>query len=306
MRFVITGAGGFLGANVVRELLTRTDHDVVAVSSQTAGALSAKVGPAFRKMSVVDLDEVLGDGALHAGDVVIHCAFPWNRGGIAMATGLEFATRLYQQATTASVRTFINVSSQSVYSQDRTTPADEESVIECDTPYSTAKYALELAAEAILPRGTLVNARMSSLIGPGYDIRIVNRFIRQILQNAPIVIRGGGQVFDYMDVADAAQALILIGSHGSKSAGSTVNVGASNPLTLEEIATQVAATVEDATGLQAAIRREPSQGDVRLLTLQCERLRNDYGFAPEVSFPESVRRILADIRSSDVETDQLV
>ena len=43
MRFVVTGAGGFLGSSVVRELLTETDHDVVAVSSQTDGELAAQL-----------------------------------------------------------------------------------------------------------------------------------------------------------------------------------------------------------------------------------------------------------------------
>ncbi|MFP3340609.1 hypothetical protein R0J91_21705, partial [Micrococcus sp. SIMBA_131] len=76
---------------------------------------------------------------------------------------------------------FVNVPSQSAYSQARTEPADEGSPTECDTPYSTGKYAMELAAELVLAPQALVNARMSSLIGPGYDVRIGRRFIARFL-----------------------------------------------------------------------------------------------------------------------------
>ena len=55
MRFVVTGAGGFLGSSLVRELLAETDHDVVAVSSQTDDELTALLErapyPALRRYS---------------------------------------------------------------------------------------------------------------------------------------------------------------------------------------------------------------------------------------------------------------
>lgn len=297
MRFVVTGAGGFLGSSVVRELLAETDHDVVAVSSQTDGELAAQLErapyPALRRFPQVHpRTRLLEAGFLRDGDIVINCAFPWNRGGRAMADGLEYLTRLFQSAHAVDLHTFVNVSSQSVYSQARAEAADESSPIECDTPYSTGKYAMELAAELVLSPAVLVNARMSSLIGPGYDVRIVNRFIKKFLEGETVTIQGGEQTFDFMDVRDAAQALITVAMAGPRPEGPALNIGSNNPLTLKEIAETVADVVRAETGHPAELSWGASAGDDRILGLDSTRLQSDFGFVPRYTLGESARLIL--------------
>ncbi|MGW9716036.1 NAD-dependent epimerase/dehydratase family protein [Micrococcus aloeverae] len=297
MRFVVTGAGGFLGSSVVRELLAETDHDVVAVSSQTDGELAAQLErapyPALRRFPQVHpRTRLLEEGFLRDGDIVINCAFPWNRGGRAMADGLEYLTRLFQSAHAVDLRTFVNVSSQSVYSQARSEPAAEDSPIECDTPYSTGKYAMELAAELVLSPEVLVNARMSSLIGPGYDVRIVNRFIARFLADEPVSIQGGDQVFDFMDVRDAARALIAVALAGPPKGSAALNIGSGAPRTLRDIAQTVADVVRTHTGHDPRIAWEPSAGDDRTLGLDSGLLLREYGFAPRHTLEDSASSIL--------------
>lgn len=297
MRFVVTGAGGFLGSSLVRELLSTTDHDVVAVTSQTDAELKALLEqrpyPALsREPDVHSREALLAPGFLRDGDVVVNCAFPWNRGGTAMAQGLEYLVRLFDAASAVSLHSFVNVSSQSVYSQSRTEAAGEDSPLECDTPYATGKYAMELAAGLVLPPSVLVNARMSSLIGVGYDIRIVNRFITKFLAGDTVTIQGGEQTFDFMDVRDAARALIAVGIAGPPSGSSALNIGSNNPLTLKEIAQTVADVVRAETGLPAEIAWEPSAGDGRTLGLDSSFLRQHYEFVPDHSLETSARHIL--------------
>lgn len=297
MRFVVTGAGGFLGSTLVRELLSTTDHEVVAVSSQGPAEMKELLErPPFPRLSrtphVHAREELLQEGFLRSGDVVVNCAFPWNRGGTAMAQGLEYLTRLFKAAASVDLHSFVNVSSQSVYSQARTEPAAEDSPIECDTPYSTGKYAMELAAALVLSPQVLVNARMSSLIGVGYDVRIVNRFIKKFLAGDTVTIQGGEQTFDFMDVRDAAQALITVAVAGPRPEGPALNIGSNNPLTLKEIAQTVADVVRAETGHPAEISWEASAGDDRILGLDSTRLQSDFGFVPRYTLGESARLIL--------------
>lgn len=302
MRFVVTGAGGFLGSSLVRELLAETDHDVVAVSSQTDDELTALLErapyPALRRSPQVHpRQRLLESGFLRDGDIVVNCAFPWNRGGRAMADGLEYLIGLFRAASAVDLHCFVNVSSQSVYSQARTEAAHEGSPIECDTPYSTGKYAMELAAGLVLPPEVLVNARMSSLIGPGYDVRIVNRFIARFLADEAVTIQGGDQMFDFMDVRDAARALIAVGVAGPPFGSAALNVGSDDPRTLRDIAQTVADVVRSHTDHAPRIAWEPSAGDDRTLGLDSGLLRRDYGFAPRHTLEDSALSILQGMTS---------
>lgn len=297
LRFVVTGAGGFLGSHVVRELLTSTGHEVVAVTSQTAHELKDVLErapyPAMHRLpDVLPRRELLPPGSLGADDVIINCAFPWNRGGVELADGLEFLVGLFDVASKAHVHSFVNVSSQSVYSQSRTEPADEQSPIECDTPYSTAKYAMELAAGQVLSHDVLVNARMSSLIGVGYDVRIVNRFLARFLAHQDVQIQGGEQLFDFMDVRDAAKALVVLALTDPRNRPTVVNVGSNNALALKEIAHTVADVVRAETEHRPVITWSPSSGDTRTLGLNSNLLHREFGFTPQFTLADSTRHIL--------------
>ena len=209
-----------------------------------------------------------------------------------MADGLEYLTRLFRSAHAVDLHSFVNVSSQSVYSQARSEAADEGSPIECDTPYSTGKYAMELAAELVLSPEVLVNARMSSLIGPGYDVRIVNRFIARFLADEPVSIQGGEQVFDFMDVRDAARALIVVALAGPPEGSAALNIGSGAPRTLRDIAQAVADIVRTHTEHEPRIDWEPSAGDDRTLGLDSGLLRRRYDFTPRHTLEDTALSIL--------------
>lgn len=303
-RFLVTGAGGFVGSNVVRHLLTQTPHHVTAVTSRTAPELEQIVGVDAAlspvPLRVAPATTLLDSEAIFEVDVVINAGFPWNRGGKALAEGLKFHQGLFQQAAGAPLERFVNVSSQSVYAKDRTKPASEYSPVDCDSPYSTAKYALELMAGVLIPRETLINARLSSLIGPGYDIRLVNRFIDQALRGEPIVIDDPSLVFDFMDIEDAARALILLGeAESAPPAGNVVNVGAEQSLSLTYIASTVANLVETAgfprpqITVPAETSEDETEAPMAPRGMATAPLRDLYGFSPAVDFRTSVERILA-------------
>lgn len=246
--------------------------------------------------------ELLSGAPLRSIDAVIHCAFPWRRGGVEMGRGLEFHQKLLMGARDAGVPTLVHVSSQSVYARDRVRPAREGDDVDLDSPYSTAKYALELFSTSVLGSHVCVNARVGSLIGVGYDVRLVNRFIRRALGGQPIEVRGGRQVVDFTDVRDAAAALRLIGEQGSRG-HEVVNVGAGQPLTLLELARVVVEEVEGVVG-----RRLPVTVDTRtdeyMSSALCNRvLAETYRFQPSHTLRDSVRWILHSVLGETTTSD---
>lgn len=299
LRFVVTGAGGFLGRHLVRHLLMNTDYQIVAVSSRSPEEVIGQIKDAddgeltgLDRLSVISNGQLTVPGFLTSDDVVVSCAFPWNRGGVQLAEGMFFLRDLMKASAAADVRTFINVSSQSVYRSGRTEPAREDSELDCDSPYATAKVAMEILAEEIIDPKALVTVRMGSLIGRGYDIRIVNRFVKQALAGEPIVVTDGGKAFSYLDVRDACRALRIIGEGRTDNDVRVVNVGASEGTTLEEIgrASQAAAQVVHAS-FTAGPKRDQVGSFRPQSTLDVHVVRALYGFEPQIGLPESARWI---------------
>lgn len=298
MRFLVTGAGGFLGSNVVRTLLDR-DHEVLALSSQAPEDIISRIGRGgghseieHRRLEVAGNELLLDHTSLKGCDAVVNCAFPWNRDGLEMATGLEFHRNLVEVVDQSNIPTFVNVSSQSVYPSNRRTPATEKDPVNCHSPYTTAKYALELLTLAVLGEQRTLNARVSSLIGVGYDIRLVNRFVLSALQSRPIVIKGGEQLLDYMDVRDGANALSLLGEGGVIDRQNTINVGAGRPLRLLEIACRVRDVVEQETGLNISLEVEGDTSPQTNSALDCTSLEKLYGFRASIPIDSTIRWIL--------------
>lgn len=298
MKFIVTGAGGFLGSNVVRKLLER-GHEVLAASSQDRETIISRIGQRgghnvinHRKLEVCKNSKLLSGSSLDTFDSVVNCAFPWNRDGYQMALGLEFHRNLLELIRDLNIPTFVNVSSQSLYPSDRHLPAKEEDSVVCHSPYTTGKYAMELMSSAILGENRVLNARVSSLIGVSYEIRLVNRLIVRALNSQPLVIKGGQQEFDYMDVRDAAGALAKLGEIGVVDDQSVVNVGAGHPATLLQIAHQVKDIVREETGLEVDLELEDAESPHTTSAIDNSRLGEVYGFYASIPLDRTIHWIL--------------
>lgn len=62
-------------------------------------------------------------------------------------------------------------------------PADENTVLCLESKYAVGKYATELLVNAICGKAVLhTNIGLASLIGAGFDQRIVNKMVNQIIK----------------------------------------------------------------------------------------------------------------------------
>lgn len=290
MKIVLTGAGGFLGRNLVPKLLDQR-LEVIALTSQKEKLLAAYGHEALFSVS----DRVPEDA-----DVLLNCAFPRIANGEQMARGLDYIADVFRQAKAAGIGAVINISSQSVYSEHRPAAAVETMTAGLESLYAVGKYGVELLTNTLFEDRPHTNLRMASLIGPGFDQRLPNVFAKQVLAGNDLRVVDSEQVFGYLDVRDAAEAItrVVLSAADSPAWEEVYNLGTPKAYTLLQIAESVAKHGAAFCGREIRINvsgtadRKSSEVDPACF---CEA----FSWKPCYSLDESVQSIFQALTASD-------
>ncbi len=289
-KIVITGTKGFLGRNLVDALKDNGKYIIYALSSQ-----SDEVQSENENVQYCHKDAVFSDkGKVFLQDaIVVNCAFPRDSTGTGMADGLQYIQKLFDCSREYNARAVINISSQSVYSQKREEIASEETPLCLESPYAVGKYSTELMLESACrdKKIAYTNIRMASLIGPGFDQRIVNRFIKQAFEGQLLNVVKSEKRFGFLDVMDAVFALISLIEIPVMKWRPIYNLGNGISYSILEIADSVKHVFGE-NGLQFMGINEETRDDFGNTGISYYLLHKDTEFEPKVDLNCSIQRIL--------------
>ena len=254
MRVLVTGATGFLGGAVARELLAR-GHSVRVLAregSDTAPLLEgADAGPGESRESPVPeivrgdaLDPVAVRAALAGCEAVVHAAglagFRATREAL-MAANARTVEVVLGAARDAELRRAVLTSSTAVLGGTRTPAiADEATAGNAEAlgiPYFLSKLHGERAALALAARGfPVVIVRPAYVLGPG-DVHgsSAATLVALVRRRIPAYVEGGASFCDVRDVARGHAEALERGRPGE-----TYILGGHN-LRVGEMITRVAA-----------------------------------------------------------------
>ncbi|MEJ8767644.1 NAD(P)-dependent oxidoreductase [Oceanobacillus sp. HCA-5259] len=239
---LVSGASGFLGKELVKQLLEGTDYRVIAITSNKDKLLSR-----FKQSNnllILNrstwLEEIPEDTNI---DILVNCAFPRSSEPEKLARGLDFTEQFIRETIELNIKKIINISSQSVYSQKEKSSTDETTPVKPESLYGMTKYATERIVASLCESSSqninYSNIRLASLTGIELEVRMTNRFVRQALEGKPIIVNGGSQKVSYLEVRDAAAALITMINTDSSIWKPVYNLGNFDHLSVLSIAKTV-------------------------------------------------------------------
>jgi nucleoside-diphosphate-sugar epimerase len=268
MKFVVTGASGFLGRALMQDLAHR-GIDAVGVSRHP-----------FRGCIQVE-SYTYAPG----GDVLVHLAEASDR-AYAQAN-----SPLYEQRSLATLDALQSKGfSRGVYASSAVLYGDREQSLRKvgDPVHALDAYTrLKLASEkAVLARGGIV-ARLVNLYGPGMaEGNVLSTILGQIWQDGPVRVLDTTPVRDFLWIDDAARALALM---ATGEASGVFNVGSGQGVSIRELAN----VVLDAAG-QAGRPVESVRVGSRFsrLVVDIAQTKEVFGWYPAVTLVEGISTLV--------------
>ena len=301
MRYLVTGGAGFIGSNIVDELVRRGQgvvvlDDLSGGKEENLAASRAKIE--FRRNSITDLATVRT--ACQGVDFVIHLAARTSVPRSVKdpletnAVNIDGTLNVLVAARDAQVKRFVYAASSSAYGESSSLPKHEKMQPEPISPYGVTKYVGELYAQVF---GRVygvknVSLRYFNVFGPRQDPTsqysgVLSRFMLAILRGESPVIFGNGEQsrdFTYIDnvVDETLRACEVPGASGM-----VFNGGTGERITLN----QVLKLLEKITGKKIQPKYEPPRsGDIRDSQADVSLAHKFLGYEPHVSFEEGLRR----------------
>lgn len=301
MRYLVTGGAGFIGSNIVDELVRRGHHVTVLddLSSGKESNLTSVRGKIdFRPGDITDLRAVLA--ACHGVDYVIHLAartsvpksvkdpLETNR------VNIDGTLNVLVAARDAKVRRFVYAASSSAYGETPTLPKLETMRPEPISPYGITKYVGELYAQVFGRVYGLENAsvRYFNVFGPRQDPTsqysgVLSRFMLAVIEGQKPVVYGDGEQsrdFTYVDnVVDET----LRACEAPGVSGMMFNGGTGVRITLNEVLKLLAKI----TGQKVEAQYDPPRtGDIRHSQADISLARKMLGYEPRVNFEDGLKR----------------
>jgi nucleoside-diphosphate-sugar epimerase len=281
-RIIVSGANGFLGSNI---LAAAQEAGVEAV------AVTRKPDAPFGAKAVSTAAFLAGDFACGAEDVLINCLFPTNADGYRMVTGLETVYQMIARAYESGIGALINISSQSVYASKRTAPAREGDPLCLETPYAVGKYSSEAFVNRVFSDRAHTNVRMASLLGVGYDQRIVNRMVMQALRGEPLRVVGGMQRYGFLDVRDAAAGLVKLALSDSAAWQEAYNLGRNESCSLIDVVECIVSEMQRETGMDVSYTVTEGE-DLRNSSVDASLFQQTFDWRPNYTLAETTANII--------------
>lgn len=269
MSVVVTGASGFVGGALVRELLRRGVETIPTARHRPKNRLAGAT-------IVRNYDDT------PLGDILVHLAESPSATDADEAR-IEPVTDLFAHLLNKKYSRTLYVSSALVYGDVSPHPHRPEEAPAPGGPYARAK----LACEQMTLRSGGVVARLANLYGPGMaSNNVVSDILRQIPGRGPLRLRDDAPVRDFLWIEDAARGLADMALGTSSD---VFNLGSGTSVSVGEVA-RLALDIAGQSD-RRVVATQPSR-KVSSLSLDISATTSTFGWSPRVPLSRGLASLL--------------
>ncbi len=315
MRVALTGASGYTGGHVLKQLLARGD-------SVKALVREGSVTPALSASGVEIVKGVLGNAEdarrlVFGCDAVMHIAAVYRTAGhpdsYYREVNVEGTRLLLEAAREAGIRRFVHTSTVGVHGDVQNPPADEDAPIAPSDIYQETKAAADvLAREFGRTHGLEVAiVRPGAIYGPG-ETRLLKVF--KAIARGRYAVVGSGRAHYHLVYIDDLVLGFLLALDLQEAAGETFIIAGPRSVSQDELAREVAKATGGSVwpfhipawpiqrlgdvveavcvplGIEPPIHRRRVDFWVKNRSFSIEKARRLLGYAPAVDVPEGIAR----------------
>ena len=259
MKYVVTGGAGFIGSNLVDELI-KNGHDVHIMDNFSSGkkencnskatvhCLDISKSKNLKKISEV----------LNGCDAVFHCAAS-ARVQPSIADPINYEKNntiglinILKTAVDLNVRRFIYSASSSAYGSTDQLPSHENDLTNPISPYASQKYYGEITCRMFSEVYNIetVSLRYFNVFGERQNLggayaTVIGIFLDQLSKNIPLTVNGDGkQRRDFTYVGDVVNANILACNSLNVGKGEVINIGSGKNISIYTVAKMLSNSIE--------------------------------------------------------------
>jgi UDP-glucose 4-epimerase len=297
MRFLITGAAGFLGSALANRLV-RENNAVRGLDDLSTGDPSSLLPEVHLTRGDINDRPKLWT-LLQEVDCVYHLAarvsvpesvlYPreYNQVNVGGTVTLMEAMR------DVGVRRVVLISSGAVYGEQEMQPLKEGAMPNPRSPYAVSKLSAEFYVRTI---GALwgietVALRVFNAFGPGQHFPpvhapVIPYFLRQACHNGTLVLHGeGGQTRDYVYIDDVVNAMVAAASAPNINQ-KVINIGSGKETSVRELA-NLAQEITD--GKPEIVFNPRNEGGPRRMCADISLAKELLGYQPTVDLSTGLR-----------------
>lgn len=315
MRYLITGGAGFIGSHLAEYLLAAGNEVVVwdnLSTGQTDNLKACEANPKFSRIYSDMTADAVFDSTVGQCDAIFH---------LAAAVGVQLivndpvrtietninGTQVALHAAAKYKKPILITSTSEVYGKSSKIPFSEED----DTTYGPTtrrrwSYAISKAVDEFLLLayheshslpGVIV--RLFNTVGPRQSPHygmVLPRFVQQAKRGEQLTVFGDGtQSRCFCHVAEIVPALVKL-LHCPQAQGQVVNLGASEEVTMTQLAQRVIARVNPSLSIQYvpySVAYRPGFEDMPRRVPDITKANRLIGFKPQLTLDQIIDSVAA-------------
>ena len=290
-KVLVTGGAGFIGTNLVLELLKKYEVRILDLFPERNEEFFKEKGVEIFKGDIRDFKVV--SEAVKGSDTVVHLAahtdvvLSTKEPRVNFEINVIGTLNLLEASVKSEVDRFIFASSSAALGEQEP-PINEKCIPKPISPYGASKLAGEAYCNAFYSYGLKTSIlRFANVYGPYSSNKdsVIAKFMRDLLEEKPLVVYGDGkQTRDFVHVEDICRAIELC--FEKNVAGEAFQIGSGEETSILDLINELERITEN----KAEVNFKPARsGEILRNFSDISKAKELLGFQPKFSLGEGLK-----------------